>query len=140
MTTAVKDTIRDVSAGVITVKYVPHIISLVLADPFPSNNSDITPRFIESHLSTNAPRVLLFQDLPPPSPSYTEKGSSQTREQVFAPPLDILVRTSDVRRLSDFLMWQVRPLISPLSLAQGETRDPHLCHFGRRHRGHNYIS
>lgn len=26
-----------------------------------------------------------------------------------SPPLDMLVRTSGVRRLSDFLLWQVRP-------------------------------
>lgn len=26
-----------------------------------------------------------------------------------SPPLDILVRTSGVKRLSDYLLWQVRP-------------------------------
>lgn len=31
-----------------------------------------------------------------------------------SPPLDILIRTSGVSRLSDFLLWQVRPGQSPL--------------------------
>lgn len=28
--------------------------------------------------------------------------------KVNSPPLDILIRTSGVKRLSDFLLWQVR--------------------------------
>lgn len=38
-------------------------------------------------------------------------------ERIVAPPLDILVRTSDVHRLSDFLMWQVSPPPIPPILA-----------------------
>lgn len=48
-----------------------------------------------------------------------------TTHDLSTPPLDILVRTSDVRRLSDFLLWQVSmhieladptktPLLTPL--------------------------
>lgn len=44
---------------------------------------DITEKVIEEHLMT----------------SYSRSGS---------PPLDILIRTSGVKRLSDFLLWQVR--------------------------------
>ncbi len=31
--------------------------------------------------------------------------------KVNSPPLDILIRTSGVRRLSDFLLWQVSPIL-----------------------------
>ena len=34
---------------------------------------------------------------------------------VKSPPLDILVRTSGVKRLSDFLTWQVREPYFPLN-------------------------
>lgn len=49
--------------------------------------------------------------------SFREKESSWEKKphhpRIVAPPLDILVRTSDVHRLSDFLMWQVRFLSLP---------------------------
>jgi ditrans,polycis-polyprenyl diphosphate synthase len=36
--------------------------------------------------------------------------------KVKSPPLDILIRTSGVKRLSDFLLWQVRSACPPLHL------------------------
>jgi hypothetical protein len=72
---------------------------------------------IESYLATNDRKSLLAQDLQPLDSEFREKESSHESEdeRVVAPPLDILVRTSDVHRLSDFLMWQVRPLPLPTS-------------------------
>lgn len=34
--------------------------------------------------------------------------------QGFSPPLDILIRSSGVKRFSDFLLWQVRVCIRSL--------------------------
>ncbi|GHJ83846.1 hypothetical protein NliqN6_0248 [Naganishia liquefaciens] len=76
VTTAIKETIHDVEKGLIP-------------------PTAITPDHIERHLSTNAPRVLLPRDLAP-----------EEEREATPVPVDVLVRTSDVRRLSDFLMWQ----------------------------------
>jgi undecaprenyl diphosphate synthase len=35
--------------------------------------------------------------------------------KVNAPPLDILIRTSGVKRLSDYLLWQVSPPALPVT-------------------------
>ncbi|KAJ9103801.1 hypothetical protein QFC21_002263 [Naganishia friedmannii] len=56
--------------------------------------SDISPYAIARYLGTNA--VVL------PDPTSAPGHEEDER----APDVDILVRTSDVRRLSDFLMWQ----------------------------------
>ncbi|KAJ9117751.1 hypothetical protein QFC20_000029 [Naganishia adeliensis] len=107
ITTAVKRTMEEVESSAISIS----ILLYELGSSFAGR--DITPRLIESHLATNDPRSLLARDLVPlddEKESFQEKESSCEKKphhpRVVAPPLDILVRTSDVHRLSDFLMWQ----------------------------------
>lgn len=74
----------------------------------------MTPYAIERHLGTNAVVV----------PRFAPGESVDAKDDDRAPEVDILVRTSDVRRLSDFLMWQVRNLpvlFRPTSFADPES-------------------
>jgi ditrans,polycis-polyprenyl diphosphate synthase len=36
--------------------------------------------------------------------------------KVNSPPLDVLIRTSGVKRLSDYLLWQVSPPFAPVTI------------------------
>lgn len=47
--------------------------------------------------------------------AITEDDIAANLYTADSPPLDILIRTSGVSRLSDFLLWQVRPCSSSLS-------------------------
>ena len=92
ITTAVEACVRDFIANGCNERYAFILVSLV------SRNSyfilvarPITERDINDHLMTSL-------------------GES--------PPLDILIRTSGVNRLSDFLLWQVRSVIHFLLATQ----------------------
>jgi len=54
-----------------------------------------------------------------------------------SPPLDILVRTSGVKRLSDFLMWQVRVRFRTRS---SDRRVTYGWFLRRRLKASNFIS
>lgn len=82
--TAVKRTVDSCAAGSLSIECVPlphSSSSCALADVFSLRRRDITEDAIAANLYTAA-----------------------------SPPLDILIRTSGVSRLSDFLLWQVRQL------------------------------
>jgi ditrans,polycis-polyprenyl diphosphate synthase len=64
--------------------------------PVYPNPENITPATISSHLYTSACPLL------PTSAS----ASSPNQQSGLTPPVDLLIRTSGVSRLSDFLLWQ----------------------------------
>lgn len=98
ITTAVQSAVRDAlssRADLTPLVFFASFTSLVaLARQNPNNlmfvwTSDITEEDIESHLMTS---------------------------KVGSPPLDILIRTSGVKRLSDYLLWQVCLIVNSLLL------------------------
>lgn len=52
--------------------------------------------------------------------------------KVNSPPLDILIRTSGVKRLSDYLLWQVG-----LLAASSTNQSPHASPYPAVHRKHS---
>jgi hypothetical protein len=93
---AVRDTVEEVYDGRASSEWVvtskAHLFQLITSS-FPR---DITSRLIFNNLET-CRAVASLGELP-----------SDSRLELEGGKLDILVRTSNVKRLSDFMMWQVR--------------------------------
>lgn len=98
MAASIRTTVTSVRSGDLSPSFVPFpLLTLLL----PRGRSTDIPRLVLfDGLKREITDAKMYENL------YTTQGGS--------PPLDILIRTSGVKRLSDFLLYQVRPFLSPL--------------------------
>lgn len=94
-----------------------------------SNPAKTAPSDPSAWLSLSSP--VLLTDKPSRCRDITEDTLSSNLYTSASPPLDILIRTSGVSRLSDFLLWQVRAapsspfaVLSSLTCWHRQTRTP----------------
>lgn len=92
-------------------------IDLAIDDALAKEGATGTRQYVHPQRSLSL-RALTSGCAPCPASEISEDAiaAQLMTARAGSPPLDLLVRTSGVRRLSDFLLWQVRavsPLLAP---------------------------